>query len=834
MNRRYAIGWTAVLLVGLALEAQGGAPSPRTNVAAGAGYKCVVAPNYWGWKNPRHGDHGQLTDGKTVEDWVSAGKPIYSLPSSAGWNGTAAVIVIDLGRSTSIGGVGLHSVLSPWGPWWPSKIAVLVSDDDKEFRAAGAPITVALKGIEPAVSEVEVKAAVDRDMPRQGYKPTTRWYRSEEFQAQGRYVALLMDPSPETGSIVLDEVEIYAGTADDRAPRRRGATFTEGGGGWKSYRLFEALDGRLSRDLRALTEAVSASSISPDAKATLSRKLRGLDAARQDMPVPASEGFRATLPVNSLHADVFAVQAALWRALEAPPIRVWHSHRWDPHGPLTPPSGAAPDLNIVMARNAFRGDVINLSNSDEGPRTVRVKLSGLPAEHVDLFEVPLVDTEELEPVASALVPLPLKDGACDVRIPAGMTRQVWVRIASNGLAAGKHDGTIRLSADTGTDWSAEVAVSIEVLSPRLPDSFTLYLGGWDYPAAGTYQVTEENLAEYTRLLKEYGVNTTWWAGAMPLGQYDKNGDLVARPTREHVDKWIRTFPDAKMYALTMGFSVAPRDPHRLEKFAAWARDWSEYLRTRGIEPDRISILIRDEPTSVDELKTILEVGRAIKQGEPLFRIWNDIHWSDPSAAPPLLDEVMRDACDIQCFNLVHYLRHRSRHDRWTKAQSRTGLTWWTYTGGTSHRLSDPYSTFLLRSWFCFREGHSGTHWWAFGDGHGGFSWNEYLNRGTTRSPLYLSPDGVTASKSMEAIREGAQDYELLKMLQQRLAIARARGVASPAIDHGVRILDRDVPEVLAAHDVDRMLWKDPKDRSAADRVRVDILRTLSSLADSAP
>jgi len=139
---------------------------------------------------------------------------------------------------------------------------------------------------------------------------------------------------------------------------------------------------------------------------------------------------------------------------------------------------------------------------------------------------------------------------------------------------------------------------------------------------------------------------------------------------------------------------------------------------------------------------------------------------------------MRDACDIQCFNVMHYLANPDQNDTWMARQARDGLSWWCYTGGGSHRLTDPYTAFLLRCWFCFDKGLTGAHWWAFGDGNGGFSWNEYLNAGATRSPLYLSRDGITTSKSMEAIREGAQDYELLKMIQRQIEKSRAGGELS--------------------------------------------------------
>ena len=73
---------------------------------------------------------------------------------------------------------------------------------------------------------------------------------------------------------------------------------------------------------------------------------------------------------------------------------------------------------------------------------------------------------------------------------------------------------------------------IEVMPVRLPDPFSLHLGGWDYPVAGAYQVTKENVAEYVELLRQYGVNTTWCRDVMPPGEYDKDGNLIRPPNRD--------------------------------------------------------------------------------------------------------------------------------------------------------------------------------------------------------------------------------------------------------------------------------------------------------------
>ena len=822
MARPLRVGYagTLLLLVVCGLGAAGApVPAPPVNLAENATYECVTRPNYWGWKGPRHGDRGQLTDGRIVETWNTEGGPIYSVPSSMGWTTVAPVIVFDLAADRPIGGIGMHTVMSWWGPWWPATVTVLVSDDSETFYLAGPEIKVTPDQLDPPLSEEAVQAGIDRVMQKKGLIPTTHWFRIRSLRAHGRYVALIMSLPPDTGSIVVDEIEIYPGPASALGAERPEQVFSEGRAGWKSHRLYHAMNERLSRDIAALKAKIGAASVAESDRERLLRRLEELGAQRRAMPVPRTEGFRAVLPICPLHGDVFRVQAGLWRAQGAPHLRLWQTHRWDPLGPLEEPRGGRPRVEILMARHAVRSDVLNLSNAGGEPLAVSLTVEGVPGDRLDLAQVPLVDTRRFEPVAAALVPLRAQRGLYRVQVPPGMTRQVWLRCSSNGLDPGRHEGRVRVEA--GGELQT-VPVSIEVVPVGLPDRLSLLMGGWEYPYPGAYQVTAENIDAFLSVLREYGVNVTWSGEAMPTGTYDAESKLVAQPSRGAMDKWLAGWPRAELYCQVLfgHYPLFPMDdPHRDKKIAAWARDWSACLAERGVKPEKVAILVRDEPTSAKELEKILLTARAIRKGEPGFRIWNDIHFADPTKAPAILEDVMREACDIQCFNLGHYLDHPNTNDAFMEAHAREGRQWWCYNSGD--RLADPYVAWLLRPWFCFAKGLASAHWWAFGDGGGGFSWNEYFNTGPTRSPLYLSQDSVVPGKAIEAMREGAQDYELLKMLQ-----ARAE-TGGPEAAEARRILHEGVARVLVSQTNHHKPWSVAKDRSVADQVRSRALRVLA-------
>jgi len=803
-----------------------------TNLALHARYECVPAPNYWGWKFPQHGDKGQLTDGKIVETWATPQGEIYSLSSSVGWYQKGPVVIFDLGETREIGGVGMHTVLSQWGPYWPQFTTVLVSDDNQNFYPVGVTEeAVVPERLDPPLTPEKVQASLDRVLDKKGYEPTTHWYRTRPFAARGRYVALIMMLPPGTGAIVVDEVEIYGATYTVASYARPAQVFREGKGGWESFRLFRAIRDRLSRDIAVLRIKINESSIAPRTRENLLERLRQLEARSAEHPVPSVDGFRAVLPISDLEREIFKVQAALWRAQKVPSLRVWHSHRWDPLPPWEQPRGENPALAIVMTENEVRSDVLNLSNATDTDCIVHLDFSSLPAERLEVFEIQTVDTYEMQPVAAAMLPAEKQKGTHLIHVPAGMTRQVWLRCSSRSLASAKYSGEIRLRSGTAKRFKASVPMSIQVVPVRLPERFSLRIGGWDYAINRHYDVTEGNVEEFVAVLKEYGVNNVAWAAVdavMPAGQFDVASNLVSSPPRRGMEEWLKLWPNVDMYCV-FGVGISTDDPKRARKAAVWAKDWADYLNGRGVPTKKLAILLSDEPTTEPELQYILEMGRAIKQAVPEIKIWNDIHYGNPNQAPPVLDQVMRETCDVQCFNVQHFLMEPQVHAAFMEKHLRPGLEWWCYTGNDD-RLTDPYVSCLLRSWFCFANGLIGPHWQMFGDGNGGFSWNEYFNNGASRTPLYLARDSVTTAKYMEALREGAQDYELLLLLRNELS--RRGGESNARVTQARQVLDEGVRDVLSAHDLALWKWRTPKDRSTADRVRERILRVLLQLDSS--
>ena len=81
-------------------------------------------------------------------------------------------------------------------------------------------------------------------------------------------------------------------------------------------------------------------------------------------------------------------------------------------------------------------------------------------------------------------------------------------------------------------------------------------------------------------------------------------------------------------------------------------------------------------------------------------------------------------------------------------------------------------------------------------------------------------------KHSEAIREGVQDYECLRMLRDKAAGARASGQKSAWLKRADSLLTDGVSEAVSAVTASNMFWKIEKNRASMDAVRVRVLDAL--------
>ena len=809
-----ALAWAWLLCAG---AAQG---SSARNLALGRPYRLQPPPNYRLCTDPD--DLKQLTDGKTTSAYF------WTQRGTVGWQGAPYVaITVDLGRTEPIGGAAMTTAAGTAGVTWPLAVQILVSEDGKKFYDAGD------------------LAALDRrergPWPK-GY--AIRRLETRALRARGRFVQFVIIPPPGGAYVFTDEVEVFRGPDSLTAAKPGGGAPTTARKIYEERRLELAVRRRWEADAAALAAQIRKAKLAPATKRRLRQRLEALNRSGPD-PVDKPEAFRAILPFGPRHAELFRIQATLWRALGADPLAAWTPRSpWDPVPlfalPPWPNTGA---VEIDAMRGECRAGAINLANSGEKPISIRLWFEGLPGgptpDCLAVREAVWTDTSLGEPVAAALPPARRDGRAWRIQAAPGLIRQVWLVFRPQTLAPGLRVG--RLVAEMPDGRRLSVPARLRVWPMEFPKQTALWVGGWSYTdGEGAYGLTSRNRKAFLEHLQSRCVNAPWATSAAMLQfTWDEKGKI--RINTRRFDDWIAQWPNAKAYLVFLSIAdysatlksrfrgAEAGSPEFNRLVGAWIRAWTRHLRSKGIAPNRLGLLLHDEPREGSDITALLAWARAIRAAAPEVLIWEDPTYRNPADAPAELFEV----CDVLCPNRPMWLARGESFARFYLKQRDRGRTLQFYSCSGPAKLLDPYSYYRLQAWHCRATGGTGSFFWAFGDNGGASSWNEFFAQHGPYTPLFLDPDGVVPAKQMEAIRESAEDYEYFVMLEKAVKAARARGRRDDSLRRAERLLRTAPQEVLDAPGANRLRWREPKDRSPADRLRRELLKALAALGESA-
>ncbi|MCD6505499.1 hypothetical protein J7M22_02625 [Candidatus Poribacteria bacterium] len=772
---------------------------PGENIAKGKRYMLFPRPNYRYCTDP--GDKIQLTDGIYTKGYF------WTQRSTVGWEKAhPVIIVIDLDSIQPISGVSYSTAAGTAGVNWPS-ILILVSDDGRTYTYVGDLIELSAEHGMPGVK---------------GYARHRFW--TDKLRTHGRYVAFIVNGNGPY--VFVDEIEVYRGPDSFLEEPLVGKKTDDLKRFFHEQEMMQLVKRRLRLDLAAVRSSLKGL---PE-KGKLARELDEIGKEIKTMREISAEGFKAVLPFNDLHRRIFSVQAAIWREMGFRSIVIWKKNRWDMLSPTEPPREGGAEIEVAMMRNEYRGAAFNISNAGPGEAKLRLSIMGLPGgvnpDYITVHEVPFTDTKSGIPVAAAL-PLARKKGRYFyVEIPEGMTRQIWLTFhPSKDMPSGEYTGKIAIEP-TGNS----VPIRLKVYPFTFPDQPTLHLGGWDYTDRDrSYEVTPKNRKAFIKHLQNHFVDTPWaTSSVMPRGKYDKKGDMIEEPSTENFRRWIERWPNARNYYVFLsvrrrfsGFEMGT--PEFENAVSQWIRWWVKTLREWNIKPKQLGLLLVDEPSSPEKDRIIIEYAGVIQRTEPEVVIWEDPTWRDPWKGT----REMFELCDVLCPNMVMWINGGERFADFYIKQRKAGKELWFYACSGPGKLLDPYSYHRMEPWFCWRYGAKGAGYWAFGDSNGASSWNEYLSRIGAYTPLFLDEDSVTAGKHMEAIREGIEDYEYLRILRDRIAELKGKGVKVKSLNSAEKLLETAARRVTACMTKSSMIyWKEPKDRSVADKVRVEILEVL--------
>ncbi len=783
-------------------------PDLGENLALHKPYTLVPPGNYSYCTDPD--DRLQLTDGVYTQGYF------WTQKTTVGWAGQTPTITIDLGQDCPIKGLTYNTAAGVAGGYWPAQILIFVSPDGKSWHEVGDLVKLHRR---------------HTPLPLYGeYQVHRQW--TDELRTHGRYVALWAEP---TGACTFsDEIEVYQGEATWLNQAYPSAAVTSIAASIEQRATDELIRAQLRRDLAAAQADLAA--LPAALRPALEQRATELGAAIETMATVPMEGFRAVLPMTDLERDIFRFQAALWRAAGKPPLRLWTKHRWEMLEPSEEPVGnAGPLIEVHAMDNEHRAGVVNLTNAADREEEVRVRVTGLPGgdnpPYLEVYEALTVGTRRFVAVTAALPPARRVGTDYLVRVPAGMTRQVWLSFHPTAVPPGTHTGAVTVTPGSGAALSAPVRLTIYPL--RFPDRATLCLGGWEYTNADhMYGVTPQNRLALTSYLREHLVNGPWASGqAFPQGEYDAAGNLVKDPDTTHFDNWVKLWPGAKMYMGAPSFGAefagakVGTDQFRV-RVGNWARFWVRHMRDLGLQPGQLGLAIFDEPSTREKYDFITAYARAMKGAAPELTIWED---PQPQEGKDCLE--MFGSVDILCPHRNPFLAREEWYREMFANQQRQGRTLWFYSADGPARSFDPFSYYLVQEWHCFRVGAVGSCFWAFGDNARVSCWNEYPAKGMSPGPycpLYLDDTSVTGSKYMEAIREGVEDYEYLTMLKDRVAALEKKGGATPALDAARKLLVSGPQRVMAMDMRPTYRWDEVKDREVQDQVRVELLRALAT------
>jgi hypothetical protein len=466
--------------------------------------------------------------------------------------------------------------------------------------------------------------------------------------------------------------------------------------------------------------------------------------------------------------------------------------------------GAGPD---VVEADACRGEVLSAQlavRAAKSVRDLRVQVSSLNhaetgATGIDVrsrfvgyvpvkSSTPDTPAEELICTAPCLVPDPLLIEEA-VSVEADSTQPAWLTISVPPDAApGRWHGAVEVSADGE---KAEVPLRLTVHPVALPAERSLWVTNWmNLGNFATFYGTELYADRFWQVVENFAANMAAHRQNVVLCPNDliqifqgSDGGLAFDFTR--YDRWVGIFDEAGCAKLLEGGHLGRRGEGKWEtpwfewrKFPVRRRDGSlvevdpevvvrelvknllAHVRERGWL-DRFVMHIVDEPSPHTEAD-YKKKSELVHQWAPEVRFLE---------AMSLMDA--RGHLDIWVPQLSHFDEHM---DHYLKMRDESGIELWHYTcmyptGLYPNRFLDfSLAKTRLLHWINWRYRLTGYLHWGLN------YWTEDpFHEDRVRDDLppgdswivYPGADGPIDSIRWEQMREGIQDYELLRLLDAR-------------------------------------------------------------------
>ncbi len=836
--------------VGLAaLIPQGSLLAEDGNLAQGKSYRVTPPAGI-----QRGSEPGILTDGGY------SGDPIWEQEKTAvRFHAAQPVsVTVDLKKRQPISGVSISTAAGEAISGkdifvWPGRIDVYVSDDNRSYFPVGELTSLHDRENEP--------------LPPFGAY-ARRKISTRNLQTHGRFVKFLISYSR---PIYIDEIEVHRGSDDFLKKIRPAPAFAndeemleaiqptainpnpnaenpekEAKEAAKLTELHRfVIQRRYRQDLAELKQRAKLLAEGP--REAITKRLEALGVKVESEPI-ISEAVN-TLPFGSLGQEILAEAAAIWRAQGREGLIVWQSPLWDHLPWMQNPGKGEVALETALLRGESRSLSFNLSNAGEKAATVTLRAEGIAPENLEVHFVEWTETAWRLPVASALPVAKGREGAYEVTLPPGMTRQVWLSVKGPQADVA---GRIEL-AEAGKP-TREVPLRVKVYPFDFPEQPALHTGGFECASDSRlrrrFGVFRENLPAFAELLRSKATDAPWATrNEFGFGKFNEKHEYASpedRPDATSFQEWAtELWPNAYRYHIALTVKDKSRnaviagcdatvDPEGFQKRVnRWLAFWKEEVARHNIKPSQVYLKLIDEPgynaaaPFIDD-EAIRVWAEAIRKSGSGFKVFINPIYDEPWKA----SRAMLEAGDVICLKYSHLLRFGERYLEFYRGLGKEISIYECY--GAPGHLYDPYTYYRLQAWQAWALGARTQFFWNYAETApaNGFpdSWNTGLNQ-WTYTPLFLTPTSTVSSKQMEAIREGVNDFQYLHLLKTALETAEKQGVPAAELAAARKLLESAPGAILGSGVLDepRWAWTRQIDRTGADAIRRQLLDALEQV-----
>jgi outer membrane protein assembly factor BamB len=463
------------------------------------------------------------------------------------------------------------------------------------------------------------------------------------------------------------------------------------------------------------------------------------------------------------------------------PLKLCAGNPWAPFGhleELTERRAATSDLSVFAFGGETETAALNVFNLSSQPRTFRVELAALTQgektvlarDAVTLFEVLDVPTERCDMEADALSPLGV---ASVLHVPAWSGRQLWLNVNSRSLPAGDWKGSVRLRSLDVAPVEASANLSVTISPACLPMKQALHNCGWGY-------VHSSMLKDYPAeaLADQVAHGTDVFVGLFyPKAQFDAEGNLVGEiDYREH-DAYVKQHAPHGII-LFCGYQGALQGPAAQGSEAyrkahvQWLRAWVKHLAELGVGYDGYALYPVDEPgLSKGLVEAYLGMARLAREADPQIQMYTDpVSGITEDELRQMLPHV-----DIWCPNRGGLVLDKKNEAKLDIIKG-SGKPVWMYECDDNAKHQPPLGYYRAQAWLAWQHQMTGIGFWSYCTSQDD-PW--FVPKLRYDYLLVYPGNGVVSSKRWEAVRDGIEDYGMLRLLSQKLA---ARNAAAKADD----------------------------------------------------